>query len=815
MRAATFFVPFFLFALLAGSRLAAQPGVCPPNVDFEQGDFMNWVCRTGSVSVVGGLNTISWTGVGEVPGRHTIISAAGGGTDPFGGFPEICPNGSNYSVRLGNSSSGAQAEGISYTFSIPASATVFSLFYYYAVVLEDPSHAPEEQPRFRARIIDLTTGSPLPCVTFDFTASASLPGFRRSPIDAGVLYKDWTPITLNLSGYAGRTIMLEFISSDCTRTGHFGYAYMDVNSNCNGAIAGSTICAGDSSITLTAPHGFQGYTWYSDITFSTILSTNQTLVLRPPPAVGSVFPVVVEPFPGFGCRDTLYATITVTQKPVSVAGPDQQICKYQQTQIGGPPVAGYSYAWIPAGKVSNALVSNPFAGPVSAPTQFIVKTTDQFSGCFSYDTMLLSNVIVDTAIRLNGSPDFCNGDPGPVLSVNHTLNSIQWYEQSAGPVAGAIGSTYQPAISGTFWAQVSQNGCTDSTAGLPVFAHPLPLPSITVNNDTGCISNHSFDFSSSSTAPDLSAMTHNWYFSDGSTNTGPVITKTFPGIGAWQAKMVSTTSFGCKDSSYQTVHVMPLGQPAFTWDSICTGRPVLFTNLSNENGSPQTTYLWDFANGDPPVPGKNPMPQLYNGAPGQVDVQLKLVSLGCETDTQVLRKTVQVNRSAPGYRYRDITVPQGSSHYLHVRDSIGNIYQWKPAIHLSRYDAQYTEFFADADDVLYTIDITDGHTCVTTDSILMQVLKKPGFYLPTAFTPNNDGLNDLIRPYLVGMNGLISFSIYDRRGTQIFHTNTYGQGWDGKYQGADMPTAVYVWMLEYSDSNNKKILEKGTLTLIR
>ena len=101
----------------------SQAGLCPPNLDFEFGDFSNWICRTGTVSVSGGLNRINWTGMGQVPGRHTIISAATGGTDPYGGFPELCPNGSGFSMKLGNNGTGAQAEGISYTFTIPATST--------------------------------------------------------------------------------------------------------------------------------------------------------------------------------------------------------------------------------------------------------------------------------------------------------------------------------------------------------------------------------------------------------------------------------------------------------------------------------------------------------------------------------------------------------------------------------------------------------------------------------------------------------------------------------------------------------------------
>ncbi len=816
---------FFLF-LLSGcffNKAKAQPGLCPPNLDFELGDFSNWVCRAGTVAISGGLNTITWNSVGPpVATLHTMIPAPTAGIDFYGGFPQSCPNGSGFSVKLGNETAttnggiGREAAGVSYTYTIPATATTFSIFFWYAVVLQNPGHTPEAQPRFRARITDLSTMTTIPCVTFDFTASSTLPGFLPSLVDPSVLYKDWTPVTLNLSGLAGKTIELEFITSECTQQGHFGYAYIDVNSNCAGAITGNYICPGDPGITLQAPFGFQNYTWYSDITFSTILANTQSLPLFPPPSVGTVFPVVVEPYPGFGCRDTLYATVDVGVPPVSDAGVDKSICQGMPVQIGASPVAGYSYAWTPAGEVNNPNIANPFAMPWTInPTEYIVTTTDILNGCISTDTTIVSTFFVDTTLTVTGDPDFCVGETGPSLLVSNSSTAVQWHEIVTGPVPGATGFSFQPALSGTFWAEVTQGGCLDSTRSVIVGLHPLPVSGFTVNNDTGCVTSNSFVFTNSSNAPDNAVMDHIWRFSDGTWQQVLDATKSFTQTGSYTAKLVTTTSFGCMDSTEQTLYVMPNGIPDFTWDSICTGRPMQFTNRSNENSTPQAWYVWNFNNGDPLSTMKDPLPVTYNTTPGKLDVMLKMATLGCENDTQTVVKTVQVNRQAPGYRYRDITVPQYSSAFVHVRDTIGPVYNWRPPIHLSSYTTPYTEFFADGNDVRYFIDITDEHTCVTTDTLQMLVLKKSGYYLPSAFTPNNDGLNDLARPYLIGMKGLKSFSVFNRWGQLVFFTQTYGEGWDGRFKGVEQPTGVYVWILEFYNADNKLVTEKGTITVIR
>ncbi|MBS1563534.1 MAG: hypothetical protein JST39_04060, partial [Bacteroidetes bacterium] len=102
-----------LLLCLSGISVPAQ--ICPPNIDFEKGNFDGWTCYIGSVADVSGTNVISLTASGPTPNRHTMCSAyPGDGTDPYGGFPINCPNGSGHSIRLGNDLGGGEAEGISY-----------------------------------------------------------------------------------------------------------------------------------------------------------------------------------------------------------------------------------------------------------------------------------------------------------------------------------------------------------------------------------------------------------------------------------------------------------------------------------------------------------------------------------------------------------------------------------------------------------------------------------------------------------------------------------------------------------------------------
>ncbi len=142
---------------------------CPPNIDFETGNFSGWTCYTGSVSAANSTNVffLSPSG-GPVPDRHTMYNIGTGELDRYGKFPVNCPNGSGRSIRLGNDQGGGEAEGISYEFTIPANRNEYSLIYHYAVVFQDPNHLEFQQPRMEIEIKNLTDDNIISCSSFSF-----------------------------------------------------------------------------------------------------------------------------------------------------------------------------------------------------------------------------------------------------------------------------------------------------------------------------------------------------------------------------------------------------------------------------------------------------------------------------------------------------------------------------------------------------------------------------------------------------------------------------------------------------------------------
>jgi gliding motility-associated-like protein len=572
----------------------------------------------------------------------------------------------------------------------------------------------------------------------------------------------------------------------------------------------TSYCAGDVNpglLTLgtTEPVTIQWYNGLSPITGANGLTFQPT-------ASGTYWARLQ----GAVCTDsTRQVPFIINPLPVANAGPDASVCSNQQIQLGIAPDPANTYSWTPATQVSNPAIANPMAWPSgTTPQQFIVQVVNMATGCSASDTALITGLVVNDAISLTGKKDYCTGDPGAgVLSVNSGLTAVQWYNGNT-PIPGATGVSYQPLITGNYWAQVAEFGCIDSTLTIAFNINAIPVAGFTASRDTGCVTNNSFTFTNSSTVSDGSAMNYLWQFSDGTTQTSTDAVKSFSATGNFTVRLITTTGNSCADTSaFYTVRIMPNGKADFSWDSVCIDRPMQYLNLSRENNSPRVSYSWSLQDGNPDVLTKNPPAVTYANA-GTIDVVLRLTTLGCEAYPDSVVKKVQVNKPKPGIRYRDITVPQGAKKFINVRDSVGNLYSWQPQVQLSSYNSRFAEFTA-TEDVLYKIKITDKHTCITTDTLQMLILKKPGYYLPSAFTPNGDGLNDIARPYLVGMKSLKSFSIFNRWGSLIFYSTKEGEGWDGKSKGVAQDSGVYVWMLEFYTYDNKLVTEKGTITLIR
>jgi len=179
--------------------------------------------------------------------------------------------------------------------------------------------------------------------------------------------------------------------------------------------------------------------------------------------------------------------------------------------------------------------------------------------------------------------------------------------------------------------------------------------------------------------------------------------------------------------------------------------------------------------------------------------------------------TVQINVLRPimADAGRDTTLAPGQPYQLQATG--GSRYFWTPATGLSNVNIPNPIVTLDnsVDSVIYRVFVAEG-PCVRSDLVTIRVSNLgPDIIVPSGFTPNGDGKNDLARPITPGIAQLKYFTIFNRLGEAIFTTSTIGVGWDGKYKGKDQSPGTYVYQAEGVDYSGNTIFRKGTIVLIR
>jgi gliding motility-associated-like protein len=108
---------------------------------------------------------------------------------------------------------------------------------------------------------------------------------------------------------------------------------------------------------------------------------------------------------------------------------------------------------------------------------------------------------------------------------------------------------------------------------------------------------------------------------------------------------------------------------------------------------------------------------------------------------------------------------------------------------------------------------TDANGCSNWDSVFVQIIRPP--HLPTAFTPDDNGLNDLFKVERSENYDMVSLEVFNRWGELIFRTTDINEGWDGTYNGIKQPIGTYVYVITGIDAQNFVLKRSGNVTLIR
>jgi gliding motility-associated-like protein len=176
--------------------------------------------------------------------------------------------------------------------------------------------------------------------------------------------------------------------------------------------------------------------------------------------------------------------------------------------------------------------------------------------------------------------------------------------------------------------------------------------------------------------------------------------------------------------------------------------------------------------------------------------------------------TVFMQPELVAFAGNDTNAILGRPHQLLATGRNAVDFVWSPAGPLNN------PFIANPLAIIYSntyfhVHITDAIGCTDDDTILVKAYQGPTYYLPNAFTPNGDGLNDVFFPTPVGIRTTEYFRVFDRYGAVIYQTREWMKGWDGTLKGKPAASGTYVWMIKGIDVNGSVVEMKGTVILLR
>ncbi|MBO9202947.1 MULTISPECIES: T9SS type B sorting domain-containing protein [Niastella] len=790
-----------------------QMQTCPTNINFGTGDLSFWSATTGLMNGPTqsypapntGLTSISEYSISNT-GIQVITSST---SDPFGFFPTVPTiNGYayNYSIMLGSTATsralgqngrnpGGFTRAVTYTINVPPGSVSdpYTMTYAYAMVLENGTHNSNEQPLFKATLSThdsiITCASPgyyLPTfnnaaggnggsgtgATLD-SAAAKANGFTNSPVpfmnfsgnnSSGTLLYDvwtkgWTEVTFDLSPYRGQQVSLTFEADNCRPGAHFAYAYVALRNTCAGLeISGKQIACTNTTVEYSVP-ALAGatYDWTVPAGWTIISGANSNIINVMVGANGGK----VTSHEVNGCAD-LRDTIDITTKPPTVAGrimSDTTICSgINSVPLSLTDEVGSVVKWVASTDgVSwrEIAVTNDKYTAQNLLTSTRYAALVQNGPACNIDTSVAAFVTVDP--KSNG------GKVSPDLS-NVCLN------ENTRPLLSLIGYTggvmnWQSSVNNASWNSFSP-------------AYPNPT-----------------------------------------FQAGP-ITQTM-----YYRAVVKSGVCPADTSDMATIKFFNVPAPAATIDpeniSICYGT----STVLNATITTGTNYTW--SNNVPLAPGgSGVVPSLpysiSSTASPKVtsNVVLSVTNAGCPNP---LKDTFHIDVTKPiivnAGNDTAVVINQPLQFNATVNDPNANRWSWNPPTGLNFVSipnpiGMYNETAPAA--ITYVVKAETAAGCNGTDTITVKIFKTGAdIFMPSGFTPNGDGHNDVIRPIMAGIKQLIYFRVYNRWGQLVFSTSEVNKGWDGNLGGSQQSSQNFVYMVQAIDYTGKTIVKRGSFVLVR
>lgn len=527
-----------------------------------------------------------------------------------------------------------------------------------------------------------------------------------------------------------------------------------------------------------------------------------------------------------GCSSTTQTMpINVYQIPTSFFTVISPVCQNQPTtiQYTGNATNGGTFNWdFDNGTVQSGSGVGPYYVVWSVPGTKNITLDVTENGCSS--TQTIESVVVDTVPNVDAGLDvsFCSGDNAQIGSPGTIGFSYTWSPTtglsdpySSDPIVTLTNNTTAPVVY-QYVLIANNNGLCNSYDTVLVTVKPLPTVSLPAQVGQ-CLGGNEFIFDpSGSFTP---AATFDWSI-DGvvstAYNSNPVV-ESFPTSGQHTVE-VTVTDNGCVSTTFtQTVEVFDSPSVDFVGSNLsgCLPLKVTFTNLTT-SASPVVSYSWDLGAGV----STDTDPVFIYTNPGAYDITLTATNAaGC---TAVYSAFAYVN-AYPVPVANFVASPEEVDLLFNPFVDITNMcteattfwYNFGDGTIMNTANGQHQ--YPDTGKYVITQVVSNQFGCA--DTTTRNVIVKPAhtFYIPTAFTPNEDGLNETFKPQGYEIDNF-TMSIFNRWGELVFSTDDITKGWDGTYNNELCVPGVYTWRIQYESKAMKsegRQVKEGVVTLLR
>lgn len=485
------------------------------------------------------------------------------------------------------------------------------------------------------------------------------------------------------------------------------------------------------------------------------------------------------------CACTLPQKSITLVLPLKNAGEDVSICSDYSVTIGHPQVSGFTYSWSPATYLLTPNAAQTQLIPINHSNKtdtlsYILTTQTNSSACIYVDTV---KVIVFPKIDTTINKTICRGD------------SIKF------------GNTYYKT-EGVFVQNLTSQYDCDSIVRLNLSLTGncvCPTIGAILSDSNFCAKN----VSATATITDYTSV--QWSLTP---DFSQIISNTI-GFSTIQNNSVQTYYLKVENAGCIKTDSITLYNNAITFtksDKIICDTSIININLQ-VNTAPGYTIQWNF--GDTTFQTNNTSQITYTATHSQTVSFIIRNSRNC-----VVADSFKITfNSLPVADISASAVLVTPNTNVQLQTPFNNTYTyaWLPVNSVSNA-AIYNPTTQPTQNTWYYVHVRDRNNCENQDSILIRIQQTDcdaQFFIPNAFTPNNDGVNDVFLAKYPCPLDEFYLIIYDRWGLQVFESRDINIGWNGMYKGEREQAEVYVYYVVYRPAgSSQKVVKKGNITLL-